>query len=65
MDRSRRAVNPQNYNDDGTIKKCCKSWIYSNHYKKLKAKHSELEPWYRGIGIHRFCYIVTIIKLMI
>ena len=42
MDRSRRATNPQNYNEDGTIKKGKKSWQYSNHYKKLKAKHSEL-----------------------
>ena len=42
MDRSRRATNPQNYNDDGTVKKGCKTWKYSNHYKKLKAKHAEL-----------------------
>ncbi len=42
MDRSRRATNPQNYNVDGTVKKNCKIWNYSNHYKKLKAKHSEL-----------------------
>ena len=42
MDRSRRATNPQNYNDNGTVKKGHKIWRYSNHYKKLKAKHSEL-----------------------
>ena len=42
MDRSRRATNPQNFNEDGTVKKGCKTWKYSNHYKKLKAKHSEL-----------------------
>ena len=42
MDRSRRATNPQNYNDDGTVKKGRKTWKYSNHYKKLKARHSEL-----------------------
>ena len=42
MDRSRRTTNPQNYNDDGTVKKGCKAWKYSNHYKKLKTKHSEL-----------------------
>lgn len=42
MDRSRRATNPQNYNEDGTIKKGRKTWQYSNHYKKLKAKHTEL-----------------------
>ena len=42
MDRSRRATNPQNYNDDGTIKKGRKTWKYSNHYKKLRSKHAEL-----------------------
>ena len=42
MDRSRRATNPQNYNENGTVKKGKKNWQYSNHYKKLKTKHSEL-----------------------
>lgn len=42
MDRSRRATNPQNYNPDNTVKKGRKTWKYSNHYKKLKARHSEL-----------------------
>ena len=42
MDRSRRAANPQNYNDDGSVKKGRKDWKYSNHYKKLKAKYYEL-----------------------
>ena len=42
MDRSRRATNPQNYNDNSTVKKGKKTWNYSNHYKKLKAKHAEL-----------------------
>lgn len=42
MDRSRRVTNPQNYNDDGTIKKGRKTWKYSNHYKRLKTRHTEL-----------------------
>ncbi|MCR4945905.1 MAG: hypothetical protein K5929_03040 [Lachnospiraceae bacterium] len=42
MDRSRRTTNQQNYNDDGTVKKGRKTWKYSNHYKILKAKHTEL-----------------------
>ena len=42
MDRSRRATNPQNYNDDGTIKKGSRTWNYSNHYKKLRDKHAEM-----------------------
>ena len=41
MDRSKRAMNPQNYNPDGTIKKGHKTWNYSKHYKKLKTRHSE------------------------
>ncbi|MGN8833027.1 hypothetical protein ACTNDZ_10850 [Selenomonas montiformis] len=42
MDRFRRATNPQNYNDDGTIKKGKKVWHYSKRYKKLKYRHAEL-----------------------
>ncbi len=42
MDRSRPATNLQNYNTDGTIRKGKKTWKYSKHYKKLKAKHTEL-----------------------
>ena len=42
MERSRRATNPENYNSDGTIKKERKKFVYSKHYKKLKAKHREL-----------------------
>lgn len=42
MDRSRRVTNPQNYNSNGTIKKGTKTWEYSKHYKKIKAKHAEL-----------------------
>ncbi len=42
MDRSRRSTNPQNYNEDGTIKKGKRTWKYSNHYKKIKSKHTNL-----------------------
>ena len=42
MDRSRRATNPDNYNKDGTIKKGKKTWVYSNRYKRLRAKHRDL-----------------------
>lgn len=50
MDRSRRATNPENYNEDGTIKKGRKKWIYSNRYCKLAAKRKEL---YRKIQVKR------------
>jgi hypothetical protein len=42
MDRSRRAKNPQNYNEDGTIKKGRKTWKYSKRYQRLKQKHMQL-----------------------
>lgn len=42
MDRSRRATNPQNYNPDGTVKKVRKTWKYSNRYRKMKDRHTEL-----------------------
>lgn len=43
MDRSRRSMNPNKYNSDGTINQGNRDkWIYSNHYKKLKSKRKEL-----------------------
>lgn len=47
MDRSRRYTNPQNYNEDGTIKKPPKgqrfSWYKSKKYIQLAGKVRELE----------------------
>lgn len=34
LERSKRKMNPQNYNDNGTIKKGRREWFFSNHYKK-------------------------------
>ncbi|MGN0297821.1 MAG: hypothetical protein ACI4C1_01325, partial [Lachnospiraceae bacterium] len=45
MDRSRRATNPSNYNEDGTIKKQGNQkvvWNPSNHYRKCKNVLKEL-----------------------
>lgn len=45
MDRSRRSMNPNNYNSDMTIKKQGAKkvvWIHSNKYKKLKSRLKEL-----------------------
>ena len=42
MDGSRRAMNPDNYNENGTIRKGRKQWVESNHYKKLKTRHREM-----------------------
>ena len=47
MDRSRRATNPDNYNEDGTIKKQGNKkvvWIKSKHYIKYQ---NELKELYR------------------
>ena len=52
MDRSRRAMNPGNYNGDGTIRKGRKTWIKSNRYKKLEAKRRE---WFRVTAEKRRC----------
>lgn len=42
MDRSRRAMNPEYYNPDGTVKKGKKTWVCSKHYKKIRTRHAEL-----------------------
>lgn len=42
LDRSRKDMNPDNYNEDGTIKKGKKEWIKSNRYKKKQLKLKEL-----------------------
>ena len=44
MDRSKRATNPDNFNENKTIRRGIKlHWYYSNHYKKLRGKVRELE----------------------
>lgn len=43
MDRSKRATNPNNFNEDGTIKRGIKlKWNFSNKYKKARSKLREL-----------------------
>lgn len=45
MDRSRRSANPDNYNEDGTVKKQDNKkvkWIKSNHYIKYQNESKEL-----------------------
>ena len=36
LERSKWASNPDNYNENGTIKKGKKTWNYSNRYKKIR-----------------------------
>lgn len=43
QDRSRRASNPDNYNEDGTIKKGSRKWHRSNRYRRRQARIAECE----------------------
>ena len=42
IDRSRRAMNPQNYNPDGTVRKGRKKWIHSVHYRRMRMEYASL-----------------------
>ncbi len=50
QDRQRRANNPQNYNENGTVKKGKKKWKKSNHYKQTSSEVAELD---RKLAAHR------------
>jgi hypothetical protein len=43
QDRSRRAMNPDNFNADGTAKKGPKRWAKSGHYERRQHKLADLE----------------------
>lgn len=42
MDRSRRVMNPLNYNEDGTVRKGRKKWNISNTYRRNRMKYKAL-----------------------
>lgn len=50
LDRSRRATNPENYNENGTVKKGSRKWKKSNRYKALSLDLSETD---RKLAAHR------------
>jgi hypothetical protein len=50
LDRSKRATNPQNFDEAGRIRKGKKQWGFSKNYKKLKAQLKEL---YRKLALYR------------
>ena len=50
LDRSRRATNPDNYNNDGTITKGKHKWYKSKNYIKIQAK---LKDEYRKLSVKR------------
>ena len=43
LDRSRRAMNPDNFNDDGTVKKGSRKWTFSKNYMEDRKKLSGLQ----------------------
>jgi putative transposase len=43
MDRSRRAMNPGNYNPNGTVKAGARRWKFSRRYVKLRARKADAE----------------------
>ena len=50
QDRSRRANNPENYNENGTVKKGKRKWKKSNRYLKTSNELAEAE---RKLAAHR------------
>lgn len=54
MDRSRRSTNPENFNEDGTIRKPSNgsvlTWVKSKKYKQYEAEYAEI---YRKLTIKR------------
>ncbi len=51
MDKSKRATNPENYNENGTIKRGVKlKWLFSKSYLRLKAIRKDL---HRKIAVKR------------
>lgn len=42
MDRSKRATNPDNYNEDGTCKTGHLQWTFSKNYERLRAALAEI-----------------------
>jgi putative transposase len=50
LDRSRRANNPNNFNENGTARKGCRKWRKSNHYISTELSLSEAD---RKLAAHR------------
>ncbi|KAB7709168.1 hypothetical protein F9802_03420 [Bacillus aerolatus] len=50
MDRSKRAMNPNNYQTDGTIKKGRKTWNDPNRYQLLRSRLKELHRKQAAVG---------------
>lgn len=64
MDRSRRAMNPDNYLPDGCIRPGKKTWTYSNNYWKLHAEYVETERLLTAIRRHSHGRLANLIFSM-
>lgn len=63
MDRSKRISNPNNYNEDGTVRKGKKlTWTYSKHYEKMKKQVRELER--KNAAIRKYQHICLANKIL-
>lgn len=64
MDRSRRAMNPEHFNEDGTIKRVRIPWKDSKHYLKLKARLHEFQRRNAAIRKHEhYCLVNELLTL--
>ena len=64
MDRSRRAINPNNYNADGIIKSGRKKWHCSKRYNKLRMQLKELQRKCSAIRKYKsYCLLNNLIVL--
>jgi len=65
MDTSRRAMNPDNYNPDGTIRRGQRGvrlkWTYSNRYKRLAGRARELQRKNADIRKYQHCCLANYI----
>lgn len=50
LDRSQRAMNPQNYNENGTVKKGKKTWVKSKEYLRTQEK---IRDYHRKCALNR------------
>lgn len=62
MDRSRRKANPENYHDDGRIRKGAKEWNYSKRYFRLRAEAKEI---YRKTAVKRKLAHQTLVNQLV
>lgn len=61
MDRSRRRSNPENYNENGTVRAGKLQWKESKRYKKLRARLAEIRRCQEETRVRDHGYLCNII----